>query len=255
MVKGRVRLIDIHTHIIPGVDDGSESIRMSLGMLALSAESGITDVVATPHCNIPGEADNYVSMELYTALLNLRNEAERAGILVRVLRGMEVFATPELPDLIRERKVWSLNGTHYLLMEFAFDEDPAFCKSLLETLRKMGVRPVVAHPERYFFIQDDPQIAYEWCTTGCALQVNKGSLLGRFGQGPERTARLLVDHGLAACVASDAHSDYQRSTYMAELSRLLERDYGEDFRDLLMELNPGRILRGETLLGYEPIPF
>ncbi len=255
MVKGRVRLIDIHTHIIPGVDDGSESIRMSLGMLALSAESGITDVVATPHCNIPGEADNYVSMELYTALLNLRNEAERAGIPVRVLRGMEVFATPELPDLIRERKVWSLNGTHYLLMEFAFDEDPSFCRELLEKLRKMGVRPVIAHPERYFFVQDDPQIAYEWCTTGCALQVNKGSLLGRFGQGPERTARLLVEHGLAACVASDAHSDYQRSTYMAELSRLLERDYGEEFRDLLMELNPGRILRGETLLGYEPIPF
>lgn len=255
MVKGRVRLIDIHTHIIPGVDDGSENIRMSLGMLALSAESGITDVVATPHCNIPGEADNYVSMELYTALLNLRNEAERAGIPVRVLRGMEVFATPELPDLIRERKVWSLNGTHYLLMEFAFDEDPSFCRELLEKLRKMGVRPVIAHPERYFFVQDDPQIAYEWCTAGCALQVNKGSLLGRFGQGPERTARLLVDHGLAACVASDAHSDYQRSTYMAELSRLLERDYGEDFRDLLMELNPGRILRGETLLGYEPIPF
>ena len=255
MVKGEVRLTDIHTHIIPGVDDGSESIRMSLGMLALSAESGITDVVATPHCNIPGEADNYVSMELYTALLNLRNEAERAGIPVRVLRGMEVFATPELPYLIRERKVWSLNGTHYLLMEFAFDEDPSFCRELLEKLRKMGVRPVVAHPERYFFVQDDPQIAYEWCTTGCALQVNKGSLLGRFGQGPERTARLLVDHGLAACVASDAHSDYQRSTYMAELSRLLERDYGEEFRDLLMELNPGRILRGETLLGYEPIPF
>ena len=248
-------MIDIHTHIIPGVDDGSESIRMSLSMLALSAESGVTDVVATPHCNIPDEVDNYVSLDLYTNFLDLKKEADKADIPVRIIRGMEVFATENLPQLIRERKVWSLNGTRYLLMEFAFDEDPSFCRELLEKLRKMGVRPVIAHPERYFFVQDDPQIAYEWCTAGCALQVNKGSLLGRFGQGPERTARLLVDHGLAACVASDAHSDYQRSTYMAELSRLLERDYGEDFRDLLMELNPRRILKGETLLGYEPIPF
>ena len=248
-------MIDIHTHIIPGVDDGSESIRMSLSMLALSAESGVTDVVATPHCNIPDEVDNYASQDLYTELLNLQREAERADIPVRIIRGMEVFATEDLPRLIRERKVWSLNSTRYLLMEFAFNEDPAFCQSLLAELRQMGARPVIAHPERYFFVQDDPQIAYEWCIGGSALQVNKGSLLGRFGQGPERTARLLVEHGLAACVASDAHSDYQRSTYMADVSRLLERDYGEDLRDLLLEINPGRILKGESLLGYEAVPF
>ena len=228
---------------------------MSLEMLAISAESGVTDVVATPHCNIPDEADNYVSLDLYTAFLNLQKEAERAEIPVRVLRGMEVFTTEDLPQLIRERKVWSLNGTRYLLMEFAFNEDPKFASDMLARLRKMGVRPVVAHPERYFFIQDEPQIAYEWCTSGCALQVNKGSLLGRFGGGPERTARLLVEHGLAACVASDAHTDYQRSTYMADVAHLLEADYGEDLRKLLLELNPGRILKGETLLGYEPIPF
>ena len=228
---------------------------MSLSMLALSAESGITDVVATPHCNIPGEVENFVSMDLYTDYLKLQKEAERAEIPVRLHRGMEVYTTPELPQLIRERKVWSLGGTRYLLMEFAFNEDPAFCDEMLRTLRKMGVRPVVAHPERYFFVQDDPQIAYEWCVGGSALQVNKGSLLGRFGEGPERTARLLVSHGLAACVASDAHSDYQRSTYMGDVNRMLAADYGEELRDLLMDLNPARILRNETLLGFQPIPF
>ena len=248
-------MTDIHTHIIPGVDDGSESMRMSLSMLALSAESGVTDVVATPHCNIPGEADNYVSMDLYTDFLNLQKEAERAEIPVRIHRGMEVYTTPELPQLIREHKIWSLGGTHYLLMEFAFNEDPAFCAEMLQTLRKMGVRPVVAHPERYFFVQDDPQIAYEWVMGGSALQVNKGSLLGRFGEGPERTAKLLVSHGIVACVASDAHSDYQRSTYMADVSRMLALDFGEELRDLLLDLNPARILKNETLLGYQPIPF
>ena len=248
-------MIDIHTHIIPGVDDGSESIGMSLAMLELSAQSGVTQVVATPHCNIPGEEGNYVSLELYTELVNLQKEAERAEIPVRVLRGMEVFTTPELPQLIRERKVWSLNGSHYLLMEFAFDEDPVFCAQMIADLRKMGVRPVIAHPERYFFVQDDPQIAYEWCVSGCALQVNKGSLLGRFGEGPERTARLLVEHGLAACVASDAHSDYARSTYLGDVSRLLELDYGEETQQLLLDINPSRILKNEKLLGYEPIPF
>ena len=255
MVKGDLRVIDIHTHTLPGVDDGSESMEMSLQMLELSARSGVREVVATPHCNIPGEADNYASEALESTLFALRRAAEEAGIPVTVRRGMEVFTTEDLPELIRARKIWTLAGTRYLLMEFAFDEDPAFCSRKLQEVRQLGLRPVVAHPERYFFVQDDPQIAYDWCVSGSALQVNKGSLLGNFGSGPERTARLLLGHGLAACVASDAHRPYARSTYMSEVSRLIERDYGEEFRDLLLEINPARILKDQELLGYEPQPF
>ena len=255
MVKGELRVIDIHTHILPGVDDGSESMEMSLQMLELSARSGVPEVVATPHCNIPGDAENYASEELQNTLLSLRRAAAEAGIAVRIHRGMEVFTTDDLPALIRERKVWPLGSSRYLLMEFAFDEDPTFCSRKLKEVRQMGLKPVIAHPERYFFVQDDPQIAYDWCVGGAALQVNKGSLLGNFGSGPERTARLILGHGLAACVASDAHRPYARSTYMSEVSRLIEQDYGEDFRDLLLEINPARILKGDTLLGYEPVPF
>ena len=97
MVKGELRVIDIHTHILPGVDDGSESMEMSLQMLELSARSGGPEVVATPHCNIPGEAENYASEELQNTLLSLRRAAAEAGIAVRIHRGMEVFTTDE-PD-------------------------------------------------------------------------------------------------------------------------------------------------------------
>lgn len=248
-------MIDIHAHILPGVDDGSENMSMSLGMLALSAESGVTDVVATPHCNIPGEYDNFVSPELSARFIRLKLEAQRAGIPVNIIRGMEVYVTPEVPDLIREKKVWMLNGTSYLLVEFAFDEDPYFCARMLQQIRDLGISPVIAHPERYFFVQDDPQIAYDWCTLGYALQVNKGSLLGSFGPEEERTARMLVEHGLCALVASDAHSDRRRTPHMGEVSRLLEEEYGHEFARLLLDINPGRILKGRQLLGYEPIPF
>ena len=148
-----------------------------------------------------------------------------------------------------------LNGSHYMLLEFAFDEDPYFCEEILAEVRASGIRPVIAHPERYFFVQDDLQIAYEWCTSGYALQVNKGSLLGSFGKGPETAARLILGHGLAACVASDAHSPFQRTTHMEDISRLLEQEYGERFRNLLLEINPLRILKDQTLLGFEPQPF
>lgn len=248
-------MIDIHSHVLPGVDDGSESMEMSLEMLALAAESGVDVIVATPHCNIPDEYDNYADDELLARWKRLDAEIRRHEIPIRLCRGMEVFATPELPDLLREKRIWTLNGGSYFLMEFSFREDPDFCREVLRRCCALGYTPIIAHPERYFFLQDDPEIAFEWCTSGYGLQLNKGSLLGRFGPGPERTARLLMEHGLAACVASDAHRPYERSTHMREVQHFLLVEYGESYARLLLEENPARILSSRPLLGYEPIPF
>ena len=140
-------------------------------------------------------------------------------------------------------------------MEFGFREDPDFCRWVLHRCVEQGFRPVIAHPERYFFVQEDPSIAYDWCTAGYALQLNKGSVLGRFGPEAGGMAELLLQHGLAACVASDAHSPFQRSTHMAELREFLLEEYGDSYTRLLLEENPARILSGQELLGYEPIPF
>ena len=248
-------MIDIHSHVLPGIDDGSANMDMSLEMLAMAAESGVRTIVATPHCNIPGEFDNYLSEELEELFQELRHEIEREEIPIRLCRGMEIYATPELPALLREKRVWTLNGGPYFLMEFSFGENPDFCEEVLRECRALGYRPVIAHPERYFFLQDDPELAYEWCTAGYALQLNKGSLLGRFGPEVRDTAELLMRHGLAACVASDAHRPYERSTHMGEIRGFLDREYGEDYRRLLLEENPARILSGRELLGFEPIPF
>ena len=248
-------MIDIHTHVLPGVDDGADTMDTALELLELSADSGVDCVVTTHHCNVPDEFDNYASPDLERLWARLEREVQRAGIPVELRRGMEVFATPELPELLEEGRVWTLNGTKYFLTEFSFNEDPDFCMDILEECADLGFRPIIAHPERYFFVQDDPQIAFEWCVSGYGLQLNKGSLLGRFGPGPERTALLLVDHGLAACVASDAHRPYQRSTHMTEIRSFLIETFGESCAELLLSENPGRILRGEDLLGYEPLPL
>lgn len=248
-------MIDIHTHVLPGVDDGSSSMDMSLEMLFLAAESGVDTLVATPHCNIPDEYENYVSDELLELWNLLNREKDRLGIPLRLCRGMEAFATDDLPELLEQGKVWTLNDTRYFLTEFSFDEDPDFCWNVLRRCERQGFRPIIAHPERYFFLQADPQLAYEWCTAGYGLQINKGSLLGRFGPEPQMTAELLLEHGLAACVASDAHRPNQRSTFMGEIRLYLNEIFGESYMRLLLEENPARILSGKDLLGFEPIPI
>ena len=248
-------MIDIHTHVLPGVDDGAADLDEALALLAMAADSGVETVVTTPHCNIPDEFENYVCPELDALWLALGREAQRAGIPVRLCRGMEAFATEDLPDLLEQGRIWTLNGTRYFLMEFSFGEDPGFCFDVLHRCRKKGFLPVIAHPERYLFVQDEPSIAFEWCTLGYALQLNKGSLLGKFGRPAQLAAELITDHGLAACVASDAHSPLERTTHMEEIRRYLTDRWGGDYARLLLEENPARILTGKELLGYEPIPI
>jgi protein-tyrosine phosphatase len=248
-------MIDIHTHVLPGVDDGAGYLDESLEMLSLAEDSGVKVLVTTPHCNIPGEFDNYVSPDLDKLWHHVRDRAKEAGIGVKLCRGMEIFATEELPELLSEKRVWTLNGTDYFLTEFDFGEDPDFCRYILRRCRDRGFRPVIAHPERYFFVQENPEIAYEWCRAGYGLQVNKGSLLGKFGRQTEATAHLLMEHGLAACVASDAHTSRMRSTHMGEIKEFLTEEYGADYTRLLLVENPLRIITGKELLGYEPIPF
>lgn len=248
-------MTDIHSHILPGLDDGSESIDESIDMLFIAADSGVSSIVATPHCNIPGEYENYASPELDEAFFRLNSEARRAGVPIKLLLGMEVFATHDLPELLKAGRVRTLNDTKYFLTEFSFGEDPYFCQEVLRRCTSLGFTPVVAHPERYVFIQDDPQTAFEWCVSGCALQINKGSLLGRFGHRAQVTAELLIDHGLAACVASDAHGSVSRTPHMAEIREYLIENLGEEYARLLLRENPSRMLSGKELLGYEPIPF
>ena len=185
----------------------------------------------------------------------MAGSAAEAQIPIKLCRGMEIFATEDLPELLTEKRVWTINETKYFLVEFSFGEAPDFCFQILDDCRDRGFLPIIAHPERYFFLQDDPALAYEFCVAGYGLQVNRGSLLGRFGIGPKRTADLILNHGLCACVASDAHRPYERSTFMADLRGYLEEEYGEAYMRLLLEENPARILSGRELLGYEPIPF
>jgi protein-tyrosine phosphatase len=250
-----VVMIDIHSHLLPEIDDGSRSFDMSLDMLAMAADSGTHVIVSTSHCNIPGYYDNYVSDQLLDLWNQLNALKQEAGIPIHLLRGMEVYATEELPDLLKSGRVWTLNGTKYFLMEFGFDEDPAFCAHILPACVALGYHPIIAHPERYYFVQDDPRIAYGWCVSGYGLQLNKDSILGRFGHREKACAEALLRHNLAACVASDAHRSKVRTTSLAGVRDVLMSLVGSEYTELLLERNPDRILQGKQMLGYAPMPF
>lgn len=247
-------MIDIHCHIIPHVDDGSRSMDMSLNMIATAYDSGVRSMIATPHC-FPGLYENYSGTDLQEAWDRLYNAVHAAGIPMHLYQGMEIMAVDDLPALLQEGRVWTLNGTPYFLVEFNFNEDPDYCRRILSSCIAAGYKPIVAHPARYYFVQDDPSIVYEWYSMGCGIQLNKDTLLKRHGRMAYEIGNSLLRHRLVSCVASDAHRDEIRTTDLDEAREFLINEYDEEYAYMLLEENPARILRGQKLVGYTPIPY
>lgn len=248
-------MIDLHAHVLYDVDDGSRNLEESLQMARMAAESGVWAMAVTPHCNIPGFYENYDSSELRGRFRELESAVREEGIPLKLYPGMEVFGRENLNELLKAHRLVPINDGRYLLIEFEFEEEPDWMNFLLETVREAGLRPLVAHPERYGAVQADPELAYRWVLQGCALQVNKGSILGRFGRREQQTAELLLEHELAACVASDAHHSAFRTPHMSETAHYLEETYGRECVQLLMIDNPARILNSEDIVLLEPRGF
>ena len=245
-------MVDIHCHILPGVDDGAPSMEDSLEMARMAADSGVTDIIATPHCNLPGNVPkNYRSASLRAAFSRLQQALDAEGIPLRIHPGAEVFCTPELPRLLDQRQLQTLGGSRYLLVEFYFDESAEFMEQCFRDIRHRGLVPVVAHPERYNAVQRDPARLEGWFRRGIVIQLNKGSVLGRLGRRAQDTALWLLEHGLAHAAASDAHRPTVRTTHMGLLRSTLADDFSPDCPRLLLDGNPRRILEDRPMVGAD----
>lgn len=239
-------MIDIHTHILPGIDDGSDCMESSLEMAELAVESGVSVIVTTPHCNMEGAFENYNSPQLTKLYDRLNGVLKEEGINLQLLRGMEIYGTEDVVAKMEEGLLIPLNDSRYYLMEFNFGEDPGWIGDILEDVLNSKRIPVIAHPERYYCIQDNPMILYEWMSLGCLSQLNRGSVFGSFGRHAKKTADILLEHELVTCIASDAHSPYQRTTYMADIYEYVADEYGRKYANRLLVENPDRIIKNQS---------
>lgn len=249
-------MVDLHTHILPEVDDGAADMDEALRMTMMAYESGTEYLVLTPHCGVPdAERSNYWSREMADRYRTFRQCVKDAGIPIRIGYGAEVFATAKLPELLKQGSLLTLAGSRYLLIEFSFDASPETIRDALRTVHQAGLVPVLAHPERYRMTSDCPGAIYDWVKSGCIIQMNRDSVTGRFGRSVEDCAHMLLRAHLVHCVASDAHHADFRSPDLTAAERVLVKQYGGSYARLLLKENPLRVITNRELVTPEALPL
>ena len=236
-------MIDIHTHILPGVDDGAVSFEDAVDMLMMAQEAGTKKLILTPHSNQRGRFENYDPdiRRKYEAFLQ---SISSISIDIDLYLGMEIYGTEDVAEKILDGKLMGLNDSNYYLIEFPFRASSSYILDILRQIIEIKKIPVIAHPERYSCVVQDPRVLWDWMKLGSKIQINKGSIFGTFGNRVRKTALLLLSEGIVDYVASDCHDIEFRSPSFRNTKDYLELYYGIDYAEALLAGNAMVFLRG-----------
>jgi len=217
-------LIDLHSHILPGIDDGARSLDIALGMANQAVECGITHVVCTPHIH-KGYFDNSLS-SIRLSFKQFEQEVQKANIPLTFSFAAEVRVSEQIPSWARQGELPFLgtyNNKHVLLLEMPHSHIPQGIDVLVKWLIQQNIIPLIAHPERNRELLSEPH-KFEWLQkTGCLFQLTAGALTGRFGDKVEKFAHFLMQEKAFDVVASDSHDLTRRPNDMSEAFAIVEK--------------------------------
>lgn len=242
-------MIDTHAHILPGIDDGAKTFETSIEMLKQAEKAGVSDVVLTPHY-LKGTKYNKNNAEKWKLYQELKKRAEAAGIKIKMYLGNEIYIDAELPEMLAGYvgkksnlmyEVSTLNSTKNVLVELPVRSEDKSAKTTLTVIVKDGFVPIIAHPERYYYVQDNMEILNDYLRIGCLLSGDILALTGKYGKREERTLKKLLQDDKIFCLASDAHkpSDYDLASAQKKLLRIVKDE--AKVEELLVS-NPKRII-------------
>jgi protein-tyrosine phosphatase len=241
-------MVDIHCHILPGMDDGAETIEQSVEMAEMAIEDGITHVVATPHANAEYRFDP-------EKIRQCRDELQaRVGDRLTLATGCDFHLSFEnLQDLRVKPDKYTIHQKNYLLVEFADFSIPPGTDETLHQLLLLGVSPIITHPERNRLIRSKPEMLRRWLRQGCYVQITAQSILGGFGESAQKQAEEWLEQDMVHFFASDAHNTTKRPLRLREAFETVAEKRGEGIARALFFDNPLAAFEGRPL-PYEPEP-
>ena len=240
-----MKKIDIHNHILPGIDDGAKDEQMSLQMLHMAAEDGITHLIATPHFHY--RRGHAVPEQIKRTLALMQEMAGEAGIPIHLYSGNELYYTHELLEMVKAKAALTLADSDYVLLEFSPETEQRKIQNAVYEFLSEGYYPIIAHMERYQAFYKQPEFLETILEMGAYYQVNAGSITGNGGWVLKRFTRKMLKSGMIHFVATDAHDLEKRQLHLGSASTWIEKKLGEsELRDFMYE-NPLKILENKAL--------
>jgi protein-tyrosine phosphatase len=241
-------MVDIHSHILWGLDDGADTRETSIAMLQMAAEAGTTDIVATPHANFEYRFDEILIGERIAEL------SEATAGRPRIHRGCDFHLSFEnIEDALQTPARYTINDGPYMLVEFP-DFSISHMRQVLQALLDKGLIPILTHPERHMQLREIPPEFLEWVRMGCLVQVTADSLMGRFGKKSEACAWKMVNGGIAHFIASDAHGAKDRTTRLDRAFAAVVETAGAGRAARLFVEHPAAVISGSAIRVEPPPP-
>ena len=234
-------MIDFHTHILPNIDDGSTSMDETINLILEAKQVGFTGVISTSH---------YIQGYYET------NEAERKKILCDVEKNVnelnlylasEIYITTEIAKLINDGSASTINNTKYVLFELPMNSKPLFVKDVIYELIGDGYKPIIAHPERYNYVQENIGYVEELASMGTLFQANYGSIVGVYGNGAKRTIKQLLKRNLIDFLGTDVHRTNQIYPKIPKILKRLQKIVSESKLQEMTTLNAQKVLNNEDI--------
>lgn len=238
-------MIDLHCHLLPGVDDGSKSMDISLKLANDAVRDGIDYALLTPH-HMNGIYLNHKKVVIKQTQ-EFQMELDRREIPLKVFPGQEVRINGDLLTALDQDDIlFADEGRRYLMLEFPDDDVPSYTSNMVYELMQRGIIPVIVHPERNTKIMKQPDILYDLLSRGCLSQITAGSYVGTFGHKVQKFSKQLIQTGQAYVFASDAHDLPNRKYEMTNAFAKLNREFGNDYVCRFSE-NAKVIINGDSL--------
>lgn len=241
-------MVDIHCHILPGIDDGAKNVVDSLTMAKQAEKEGITTIIATPHLN--SHYDNR-RLLIINKVEMLNKAIQEAGINVKILAGQEPRIYGEIVEDIEKKEIQTLNDSQYLFIEFPSNHVPRYTEKLLFDLQLKGLTPIIVHPERNSELMERPEVLFRLVEKGALTQVTASSICGYFGKNIKNFSIQLIESNLTHFIASDAHNVGNRAFKMEEAFDVIDSKFGNDYFFLFKE-NAEILIDGKNIVKEIP---
>lgn len=243
-------MIDFHSHIIPEIDDGSRSIEETMLLLEEAKKAGFTTIISTSHYLPEHYEFDDATRKQFLEIIKMG--ATSLDVNIELYLGSEIYASYDIVELLKEHKASTINGTKYVLFELPMQTELPNLKNIIYNLLGNGYIPIIAHPERYTYVKENPNWLLEYLEIGVLAQSNYGSIIGLYGKEAQKTVKQLLKNNMIHFLGSDVHKPKTIYTKMPEILQELRKILERDKIKKLTKINPQLVLENKRI--YTEIP-